>query len=333
MDDAAANPFDEALPVRVGPEELVDDRYLLDAFLENTPDHVYFKDHESRFIRISRALATWLGLGDAAEAIGRSDFDFFGAEHARKAFADEQQLMRSGEPLVGIEECETWADGHETWVSTTKVPLYDRRGHIVGVFGLSRDITEKKLDEQRLAAQTDRLEKQAQALEELTLVDDLTGIHNRRAFAALGEQALYRARRDGTPLALLFLDIDEFKQINDTFGHSAGDEALQTVAGVIRKTTRESDIAARIGGDEFCILLAGKDGAAVEPLVERIKAALRATRGEGSLPFELSVSVGALHVDPRTPGSIVEMLAKADKSMYGEKLSNSQLDTRTAQAG
>ncbi len=332
MDDAAANPFDEALPVRVGPEELVDDRYLLDAFLENTPDHVYFKDHGSRFIRISRALANWLGLEDAAEAIGRTDFDFFGEEHARKAFADEQQLMRSGEPLVGIEERETWEDGHETWVSTTKVPLRDRRGRIVGVFGLSRDMTEKKLDEQRLAAQTDRLEKQARALEELTLVDDLTELHNRRAFAAFGEQALYRARRDGTPLALLFLDIDGFKQINDTFGHGAGDEALQAVAGVIRKATRDSDVAARVGGDEFCILLAGKDGAAVEPLAERIRAALHAAHGEGSLAFELSVSVGVLHVDPRTPGSLEEMLAKADRSMYSEKLSHSQLESQTAQA-
>lgn len=95
MDDAAADSFDEASPLRMGPDELVDDRYLLDAFLENTPDHVYFKNHESKFIRISAALANWLGLGDAAEAIGRSDFDFFGEEHARKAFADEQHLMRS----------------------------------------------------------------------------------------------------------------------------------------------------------------------------------------------------------------------------------------------
>src|SRR5437763_1693692 len=216
MDGAAANPFDDASRVRVGPEELVDDRYLLDAFLENTPDHVYFKDHESRFIRISRALAQWLGLEDSADAIGLTDFDFFGAEHARKAFADEQHMMQTGDPLVGIEECETWDDGHETWVSTTKVPLRDRRGRIVGVFGLSRDITEKKLNEHRLAAQAERLEKQARALEELTLVDDLTELHNRRAFAAFGEEALFRARRDGTALALLFLDIDDFKQINDT---------------------------------------------------------------------------------------------------------------------
>jgi len=266
VDDPARTPFDNDLPVRVGPEELVDDRYLLDAFLENTLDHVYFKDHESRFIRISQALAVWLGLEDAAEAIGRSDFDFFGAKHARKAFADEQHLMQTGEPMVGIEECETWEDGRETWVSTTKVPLRDRRGRVVGVFGLSRDITEKKLNEQRIAAQAEQLAKQARALEELALVDDLTQLHNRRAFASLGEEALYRARHEGAPLALVFLDIDGFKQINDTFGHSAGDEALQAVARAIRQATRESDIAARVGGDEFCVLLTGKDATAVEPL-------------------------------------------------------------------
>ena len=102
---------------------------------------------------------------------------------------------------------------------------------------------------------------------------------------------------------------------------------------MIRKATRESDVAARIGGDEFCILLTGQDAAAVEPLVERIRVALHAAHDEGSLPFELSVSVGALHVDPRTPGSLEEMLAKADKSMYGEKLGHSQLESHTAPAG
>ncbi len=333
MDDSAGLPFDEELPVRIGPEELVDDRYLLDAFLENTPDHVYFKDHESRFIRISQALAVWLGLEDAAEAIGRSDFDFFGEEHARKAFADEQHLMQTGESMVGIEERETWADGRETWVSTTKVPLRDRRGRIVGVFGLSRDITENKQNEQRLAAQADQLAEQARALEELTLIDDLTQLHNRRAFATLGEQALYTARRDGAPLALVFLDIDHFKELNDTFGHGAGDDALQAVADAIRKATRESDIAARVGGDEFCILLTGKDAAAVEPLAERIKAVLHTAHDQGSLASELTISMGALYVDPRTPGSLEEMLAKADKSMYNEKLSRPQLDSQIAQAG
>ncbi len=120
--DAADGSSADVVPLRRRPEELVDDRYLLDALLENTHDHVYFKDSQSRFVRISHALAAWLGLSDAAEAIGHTDFDFFGEPHAQKAFADEQRLMRTGEPLLGIEEAESWADGRCTWVSTTKVP-------------------------------------------------------------------------------------------------------------------------------------------------------------------------------------------------------------------
>ena len=247
--------MDNVRPLRSGPEELMDDRYLLDTFLEHTPDHVYFKDEKSRFIRVSRALAASFGLDNPSDVIGRTDFDFFGEEHARKAFADEQQLMRTGEALISIEERETRAGGVETWVSTTKVPLRDRGGRIVGIFGISRNITEKKRSELRLAEQAAQLAGQSAELERLTLADDLTGLYNRRGLAAFGEQALYRARRDGAMVALLFLDLDGLKKINDTFGHGVGDDALRALASIIEGTIRESDIAARVGGDEFCILL------------------------------------------------------------------------------
>src|SRR5919198_2695104 len=169
---------DNVRPLRPGPEELVDDRYLLDTFLEHTPDSVYFKDDKSRFLRVSHALAGRLGLDDPAEAIGKTDFDFFGEEHAREAFADEQRLMQTGESLIGIEERENWEDGREAWVSTTKAPLRDRAGRIVGLFGISRDVTERKLNERRLAEQAEQLAEQARELEQLMLVDDLTGLLN-----------------------------------------------------------------------------------------------------------------------------------------------------------
>ena len=297
----------------------MDDRYLLDTFMEHTPDHVYFKDDKSRFIRVSRALALSFGLDTASDAIGRTDFDFFGEEHARKAFADEQQLMQTGDALVSIEEREIREGGAETWVSTTKVPLRDRAGRIVGMFGISRDITERKLSELRLVAQTAQLAEQSAELERLTLTDDLTGLFNRRGLGAIGEQALYRARRDGTTVTLLFLDLDGLKKINDTFGHGAGDDALRAVAGIIGATTRESDIAARVGGDEFCILLFDEGGTAVEHVTRRIRDAATAASETHSLQAPLSISIGMLRVDARTPGSINELLAEADKSMYGEK--------------
>ena len=300
-------------------DELLDDRYLLDTLMEHIPDQIYFKDAKSRFVRVSRALALRLGLDDPARAVGKTDFDFFAAEHAQKAFADEQQLLQTGEQLVGIEEHETWQDGREAWVSTTKVPLRDRNGRIVGLFGISRDITDKKLDELRLVEQTAQLAEQARALEELALLDELTGLNSRRGLQVLGEQALYSARRAGAPVALLFIDVDGLKQINDKLGHAAGDDALRALAQVIRSSIRDSDVAARIGGDEFCVLLPDKFGEAVERVRERITAGAEAARAEHSLPFELSATIGACEVDARTPGSLAELLDRADSVMYEQK--------------
>jgi diguanylate cyclase (GGDEF)-like protein/PAS domain S-box-containing protein len=301
------------------PEELTDDRYLLDTLMERTPDQVYFKDDKSRFVRISRGLANRLGLADPAVAIGKSDFDYFSDEHAHAAFADEQHLLQTGEPLVGIEECETWEDGRVAWVSTTKVPLRDRSGKMIGLFGISRDITERKLAAERLAEQADLLAGQARALQEMTLVDELTGLHNRRGLQTIGEQALTRARREGNPVALLFLDLDGFKQINDSFGHGAGDDALRAIAGVLRAATRQSDIAARVGGDEFCVLLFTDAGEAARRVAARIEDGILAIHELHSFPFTLSASIGACEVDAKTPGSLEEMLSRADGRMYEHK--------------
>jgi diguanylate cyclase (GGDEF)-like protein/PAS domain S-box-containing protein len=295
-------------------DELHDDRYLLDTFLENTTDHVYFKDAEGRFLRVSRALAAWLGVGDPADAIGRTDFDFFAEEHARATFEDERRLLRTGEPLVGIEERERWPDGRETWVSTTKVPLRDADGRIVGLFGISRDITEKRRDQERLAEQARTLAAQAQTLASLALVDDLTGLNNRRGFTIRGEQLLERSRRDGVPAALLFLDLDGLKRVNDTFGHDVGDGAILALADAIRRETREADVAARLGGDEFCVLVGGGEAAATET-ARRIRVSLRRAR----LPFDPEVSVGALAVDPRARVPIDSLLSEADRVMYADK--------------
>ncbi len=124
---------------------LEQERYLLRALLDNLPHNIYFKDAESRFIRVNRAIANYFGHDDPAESLGRTDFDYFSEEHARQARADEERVMRTGEPLVDREEKETWPDGSSTWVSTTKLPLRDQDGRIIGTFGISRDITEQKL--------------------------------------------------------------------------------------------------------------------------------------------------------------------------------------------
>src|SRR5581483_9677397 len=134
-------------------------RFLLGALLDSTTDQIYFKDCDSRFVRISRALAVKFGMSGAEEAIGKTDFDFFSEEHAQLAFADEQRIIGGGEPVVGIEEKETWEDGREEWVSTSKMALCAEGGAIIGTFGISRDITVEKLQRDEIERQGERLQR------------------------------------------------------------------------------------------------------------------------------------------------------------------------------
>jgi PAS domain S-box-containing protein len=122
---------------------------LLTQLLDNISDHIYFKDRQSRFILVNKAFAEKLGLRPE-DMKGKTDFDIFTAEHARPAFEDEQHIMETGEPLVGLEEKETWEKGRVSWASTTKMPLRDAKGEIIGIFGISREITEHKLNEIKL---------------------------------------------------------------------------------------------------------------------------------------------------------------------------------------
>ena len=120
------------------------EKNLLRSLMDNVPDNIYFKDLNSRFLRMSKSLAERIGLSDPAQAIGKTDFDFFTDDNARPAYVNEQEIIKTGIPLVNMEEKETWPGGLEKWVSTTKVPLRDVEGHIIGTFGISRDMTEQK---------------------------------------------------------------------------------------------------------------------------------------------------------------------------------------------
>ena len=170
------------------------DRYLLDAFLEHIPDNVFFKDLDSRFVRISSAMAKYCGLKNPAQAVRKTDADLFSREHAEQALADEREMIRTGRPIIGKEERETWPDGHETWVLTTKVPLRDRDGRITGTMGISRDITDRKQAELRV--------------QHAALHDTLTGLPNRMLLEDRLNQAIISAKRDRNSVAVLVVDLN-----------------------------------------------------------------------------------------------------------------------------
>ncbi len=139
-------------------EALNKEQYLMEALMNNLPHHIYFKDKESRFIRINKAHAETFGLKTPEEAIGKTDKDFFSEEHANSAFKDEQAVILSGIPLIKQEK-ETWKDRPDTWVSTVKLPLFDHVGNTVGTFGVSRDITDQKMAETELMKAKEKAEE------------------------------------------------------------------------------------------------------------------------------------------------------------------------------
>jgi PAS domain S-box-containing protein len=139
---------------RIAEEELKKERYLMRILMENLPDCVYFKDADSRFIAVSESLARRHGQ-EPADLKGKSDQDLFARETADAALADEQGIVRSGKPILNKEERELWLDGAITWVSTTKLPLRDSSGKIIGTFGISHDITERKKTEEQLREQAE----------------------------------------------------------------------------------------------------------------------------------------------------------------------------------
>lgn len=155
-------------------------------------------------------------------------------------------------------------------------------------------------------------------LRNLALTDELTGLHNRRGFLALGEQQLKLARRSGRGVFLFFADLDELKQMNDSFGHLEGDLALVRTAEILRETFRESDVIARVGGDEFAILAIEASDRSEAAIRNRLQKNLKRCNAQGSRSI-LSLSLGVVRFDPRRPTSIRQLMAEADHAMYEQK--------------
>jgi phosphoserine phosphatase RsbU/P len=145
---------------------LAKERNLLTTLMENLPHRIYFKDLDSSFIAVSRACAEWHGFTNSADMIGKSDRELFSSEHAEAALADEREIIRTGKPIVDYEEKEKRLDREDTWSSTTKMPLRDAQGHIIGTFGISHDITEKKLAAEKLAKLAEELRAKNESLEQ-----------------------------------------------------------------------------------------------------------------------------------------------------------------------
>jgi diguanylate cyclase (GGDEF)-like protein len=156
-------------------------------------------------------------------------------------------------------------------------------------------------------------------LQRLATVDPLTGLANRRGFVDAAAHRLELAQRQGTPLALLFLDADGLKRVNDTIGHAAGDELLEEIGALLRDTFRSSDLPARLGGDEFCVLVTAETRDGISVARRRLEHAIEMSNRLPGRAYELSVSIGIAELDPVRDHAIEDLIARADVRMYEEK--------------
>jgi diguanylate cyclase (GGDEF)-like protein/PAS domain S-box-containing protein len=413
--------------------------------LESADEVIYFKDLQGHFLWLSKAWGTHLGF-NPEQLLGLTDFDLFGPEHATGAFDDEQEIIATGQPMVNKQELETWPGRPDRWVSSTKMPLRDDDGQIIGTFGISRDITrlvqaEEEatgktaalaaahsdlgrmetqlrivldtsadaialydsqlryqyvnsaterilgLDSASILGRTDRelgredlalaswetglasvlatgekclvdfslgagLEQRdfqshlaahretpagapvgvvtsTREVTELTRVQDamshqavhdpVTGLPNRVLLMDRLTQALARMQRRTSQIALLSINLDEFKQVNDTFGHSAGDRLLVEVGRRLTAFSRHNDTVARLGGDEFVLIYddVGSDED-VNRLVDRVLRSLAEVHLDNGRELFVTASIGVVvTADPHVPAE--NLIRDADAAMYQAK--------------
>ena len=422
------------------------DLICLHNLLSACVDSIFFKDLESRFIRVSSSQADLTGAADPEAMLGKTDFDYFNPDHARTALQDEQQIIRTGTPIYDIHETNTLPHARGRVLSCTKQPLRDFDGAIIGTFGITRDITARKVTEAELLAKTDELlaktaeldristelrtlleaspdpmarfdrqprytyanpaaqilagvpeselighsnrelghaqafvrgweaalrqvvrtgvgneveqdvliagtrrylhiqlvpEKDAHgtvvsvlavghdltdrkrvedALADQAVHDPLTRLANRTLLVDRIEQALTRINDHGGQLAVLFLDLDRFKAVNDSLGHSAGDALLIATAARLRSAARRGgDLVARFGGDEFVIVcehVHGRDDAAA--VAQRVSRSLSKPFKHNGQPIHINASIGiAMTSDPTTTADA--LLRDADAAMFRVK--------------
>ena len=295
-------------------ERQINDMLVIDTIRKYGRDTVYFKDKDSKFIWNNYMHANQFGVIKPDDLIGKSDKDFFPPEFAEKARQIELEIMRTGVPVLNIEEKLYVDEDNVRYYSASKYPLYEKDNNIVGTWGISRDITEEKKLELEL-------ERSYHKMELLARVDDLSGLYNRRYFYETLEKyaSLYEKRTDGSTFALLVADVDDITNINDQYGQQNGDIVLRSIAELCMANVRKEDTCFRTGGDEFAIVLLDTDKVSAigiaKKLVEQIANEPIVLDGRRE---KVTISAGLAMFDPADP-DLTGLLSKAERKLNKSK--------------
>lgn len=282
--------------------------------IDTVPAYIYAKDDSGHFILANRLFARVFGV-EPEQVEGKTNEDYGATPEETARFMEEdREILRTGKPLFVPEERAPRPDGSPGWFQTTKIPYRLPDRDAPAVLGVSIDITERH--------------EQAETLRRMAQHDVLTGLPNRALFSELLGKALAVTRREKKKLALLYIDLNDFKPVNDNYGHAAGDSVLRETARRIEHALRESDGAGRLGGDEFAAFALGiRRRADAESVAAKVRSAVAAPVDLGDAEISVTASVGAA-VYPDDGTDEESLLRKADEAMYREKQRRSR-DRRT----
>ena len=284
-------------------EQVSNQSYLLDTMLNNIDAHIYVKDCERTFLYVNSRVAEL--FGDKAEnIIGKKDTEILPQKIAEHLYQSDDQIFETNKKQI-IEETTHHEDGNTFHYISTKIP-FNRPDRLPALIGFSSDVTE--------------LFKLKEEFKKLANTDPLTSLYNRRFFTQQAEKEYHRASRYSLPLTLFTIDIDHFKSINDKFGHPAGDQVLIEVTKQLKASLRQADILARIGGEEFSVLLPKTSATAGMKLAERIRTEQSNLKiigdWQGEIKLSVSIGVSSFLSDDESFDTI---FSRADKALYQAK--------------
>jgi len=303
--------------------EILLQKDILKTLTDNLPDMLWIKDLEGRYLFANKAICENLLMAkDTDEPIGKTDLFF--AQRERDRHPENPEWHTFGELCQNSDKItaeanrpmrfEEWGNvrGKLLYLEVHKAPFYDEHGRMLGVLGSGRDITEAVLMKQKLERQKSEFEYQARH-------DALTGLPNRKLFQERLQGALKRSRRTGLGVAVFFIDLDRFKDMNDVYGHDAGDRLLQVMAERLSSSIREVDTLSRLGGDEFTLIVeAVKHPRELEALADKLLHSIRVPLVVDDITHHMTASIG-ISLSDEEGIDCQTMLKHADAAMYRAK--------------
>lgn len=274
-----------------------------EVLLNTIPALVYYKDKSLKYITGNTLFSKIFNVRKE-EIRGKTDFDFFPDGQAEIIREQDFNILSSGTPKLNIERQITLPDGNNIWASTSKAPYVGNDGKIKGMVGITMNITDYKLSQDKIHY--------------LAFYDPLTNLPNRTLFSLLVTKTILNSNEDNRLIALLYMDLDKFKLINDTLGHSAGDRFLQIVANKVLECICKSDILARLGGDEFGVLVKANNKNDIAILCTKIIDAVKEPWYVNNYEINAGVSIGIV-LYPEDGEDISTLLKCADIAMYKAK--------------